>query len=242
MAHHRNRAAVMRGRDALEATPTADGRLSQGFFARRDILEVRPSSLLQCGILGLRYPGLIGRPFLQARSFRDRELKGIGEEDGALDASPQGACEDRGGAANGPCACQASDLFLSALGERGTVEVRRVRRPENLAVSDEDERRTQRKEPPDTTPITRMRSPSSKDSSTGIGPSPRIKMCASGASRRARNRSRPFAEGPSSTDSSLRPGRISAVTCIRPSRTIRDLSVLSQELSPELLSEPSVSG
>src|SRR2546428_14110862 len=227
----------MRGRDALEATPTADGRLSQGFFARRDILEVRPSSLLQCGILGLRYPGLIGRPFLQARSFRDRELKGIGEEDGALDASPQGACEDRGGAANGPRMSQAPDLFLSASGERGTIEVRRVRRPDDLAVPHEDERRTQGKEPPDTTPITRMRSPSSKASSTGIGPSPRIKMCASGASRRARKRSRPFAEAPSSTDSSLRPGRISAVTCIRSSRTIRGLSVLPRAQTSEHLSE-----
>ncbi len=232
----------MRGRDALEATPPADGCLSQGFFARRDILEVRPSSLLQCGILGLRYSGFIGGPFLQARSFQDRELKGIGEEDGALDASAQGACEDRGGAANGPCVSEASDLFLSAPGERGTIEVRRVRRPDDLAVSHEDERRAQGKEPPDTTPTTRMRSPSFNDSSTGIGPSPRIKMCASGASRRARNRSKPFAEGPSSTDSSLRLGRISAVTCIGPSRTIRDLSVLSQELSPELLSESSVSG
>src|SRR2546427_8408798 len=238
----RRRVTVHVFRDFLQARTTPDRRPGQGLFARRNEVQVRPCPLLQGGVLGLWDPRLVGGPFLQARSFRDRPTKCTGEDDGALDAPPQWAREDRRRTVRWPLPDQRADLVFSSFRERGAIEIRRVRGADNLAVSHEDERRGHAGTPPDTTTITRILSPSLKISSAGIGPSPRIKMCASGASRRAFHRSRPLAAVPSAIDSSLRPGRISAVTRIGPSRTIRDLSVLSQERSPELLSESSFSG
>src|SRR5207249_4148188 len=43
-------------RDFLEAHATSDCGAGQGFLARRDEVEVRPGSLLQSGVLGLRDP------------------------------------------------------------------------------------------------------------------------------------------------------------------------------------------
>src|SRR2546426_1281856 len=229
-------------RDVLEAFTTSDRSPLQRFLARGDEVKVRPCSLFQSRVLGLWDSGFIRGPFLQARALRDGPSKCTCEDDGGLDAPPQGAREDGRRRVRGPRATEGTDLVLPSFRERRAVEIRRVRRADNFAVADEDERRGHAETPPDTTPITRIRSPSLKPSSAGIGPSPRIKMCASGASRRARSRSTPLAAGPNSTDSSLRPGRISAVTCIRSSRTLPDLSVLPRAQTSEHLSEPSVSG
>src|SRR2546422_8543071 len=242
MACDRHGPAVARLGDALEATRAADGRLRQRFFARWDVVLVCPRLLLERGIFRLRDSGFVGGPLLEAGSLRNGEPKRVREDDRALDAAPQGAREDDGRAASGPCAGKASDLFLSASGEGRAVKVRRVGRPDNLAVAYEDQNRGHPSAPPETTPITRIRSPSCSAVSAGIGASPRMRICASGARRRACNRSRPLAAEPSSTDASLRPGWISAVTCIVPSRTLPDLSVLPRQRTSEHLSETSVSG
>src|SRR5207249_6983906 len=112
--------------------------------------------LLQRGILWLWNPGFVGGPLFQARSLRHRETENIGEDDGALDASSQGAREDRGRPVGGPRAGQDSDLFFAAPRQRRAVEIGCVRRADNLAMSHEDERRGHATAPPDTTPITRI--------------------------------------------------------------------------------------
>src|SRR5437867_3873291 len=216
VTHHRGCGTVHVFRDFLQARTTSGRRPRQGFLARRNEVQVRPCPLLQGGVLGLWDPRLVGGPFLQARSFRDRPTKCTCEDDGALDAPPQWAREDRRRTVRWPLPNQRADLVFSSFRERGAIEIRRVRGADNLAVSHEDERRGHAGTPPDTTTITRILSPSLKISSAGIGPSPRIKMCASGASRRACNRSRPLAAGPSWIGSSLRCGRVSAVARLSP--------------------------
>src|SRR5207244_11259425 len=96
----------------------------------------------------------------------------------------------------GPRAGASSDLFLAASGEGPAVKVRRVGRADDLAVAYEHQNRGHPSAPPETTPITRIHSPSWSAVSAGIGASPRMRMCAAGASRRALNRSRPLASDP----------------------------------------------
>src|SRR5207244_13193785 len=97
-------------------------------------------------------------PFFEARSLRHGEPECIGEDDGALDASSQRARKDGGRSASGPCAGEASDLFLPASAEGRAIEVRRVRRTDDLAVADEHKKRGHPSAAPEPTPITQVRS------------------------------------------------------------------------------------
>src|SRR2546426_4931188 len=210
-------------RDLLETFTTSDRSPLQRFLARGDEVKVRPCSLFQSRVLGLWDSRFIRGPFLQARALRDGSSERACEDDGALDAPPQGAREDSGRRIRRPCPTEGADLVLSSFRERRAVEIRRVRRADKFALPYEGERRGHAGTPPETTPIPRVLSPSLTPPSAGIRPSPPLQNCASGASRRARSKSTPLAAGPNSTDSSLRPGRISAVTCIRSSRTLPHL-------------------
>src|SRR5207237_646725 len=133
----------------------------------------KPKAPLQRLVLRLWDAGVIGGPLLEARSLPNPESERIREQSRTFNAPTQGTREDDGRTFRGPRPCQVRNLRLAERGERGAIEIRRVDGSDDLPVPNEDESPTHRSQPPEATVTTRIRSPSARDSSTGIGRSGR---------------------------------------------------------------------
>src|SRR5947199_873337 len=228
MADHGRRGTIQGFGDFLEAPTSSDCRLCEGLLARRDEIQVPPGAPLERLVLRLRDAGFIGGSLLQARALPDPESEQIREQDRTFNAPAQRAREDDARTFRGPRPCQVRNLRLAEGRERGPIEIGRVDRSDDLPMPNEHECPTHPSQPPEATATTRTRSPSAKDSSTGIGRSRRTRRCASGARPRARRRSSPVECGPSSTDCSRRAGINSAPIRILRSSSRTILSVPSQ--------------
>src|SRR5205823_4539435 len=169
MADNGRRGTIQGFGDFFEAPTSSDCRLCEGLFARRDEIQVPPGAPLQRLVLRLRDAGFIGGPLLQARSLANPESERIREQSRTFNAPTQRTREDDGRTFRGPRPCQVRNLRLAERGERGAIEIRRVDGSDDLPMPNEDESPTHPSQPPEATVTTRIRSPSARDSSTGIG-------------------------------------------------------------------------
>src|SRR5438552_1396416 len=175
MADNGRRGTIQGFGDFFEAPTSSDCRLCEGLFARRDEIQVPPGAPLERLVLRLRDAGFIGGPLLQARALPDPESERIREQDRTFNAPAQRAREDDARTFRGPRPCQVRNLRLAEGRERGPIEVGRVDRSDDLPMPNEHECPTHPWQPPEATATTRTRSPSAKDSSTGIGRSRRTR-------------------------------------------------------------------
>src|SRR5439155_10985967 len=174
----------------------------------RAALEVHV--LIQRELRGVR------SPLPQARPLFERHMERGLEDRRGLDRPEEIARVRRGRLRDRPLCREAVHLPPALRGERGAVEVRRLLGSDNLPVPDKDEDGfgllRDGDHPPETTAITRSRSPARNRSSMGIGTSSRTRMWTSGASPRRFINSYPSASSDRSTVRVSRAGKSSAVT------------------------------